>query len=146
MRTNTIKIIFLCISFMLICQACGFSDVSLYQCDVENVESIEIVELGEICVEGDYRFFDYTTLVTISDNAAFLDKLNKIPVRPSRHFTDPPTVYVGVVVIKINYLNGDYDLLTDYLQLLSRSRVFENKYTKFNTQQFKALIMEYLEE
>ena len=145
MRTNIIKMILLCISLMLICQACGFRDVSQYQCDVENMESIEIVELGE--TEGEYRTFTYTTLVAISDNATFLDKFNKIPVRPARYINDPMVLSPGDVVIKINYLNGEYDLISYWVQVRGDcSRGYGYMYSIFDIEQFNALIAEYLEE
>ena len=111
-----------------------------YFCDIDEVKSIQIIRLDKY-VEGEYRF-DYTVLSQISDCATFVDKLNHL--KHSVNWGDPRTLYEQYVVIQIEYHNGDYDMIHYRAQWFHRSGATDDGYFFFDTEQFNALISEYL--
>lgn len=140
MKINRILLCILCFVLVFLCCSCFLLKGSEYICDIEQVESIQIVKLAAY-VKGEYRF-EYTVLADISDHAAFVERLNK--VKQSEKWTDPGQLYVGDKVIKIEYRNGDYDLLDDGAQYLHRSGENQYGYWTFDSEQYNALIADYL--
>ena len=137
------KLFLLCV--LLVVSTCLYSGCGLfgdqrYTCEIDDVESIQIISLDEH-VEGEYRF-EYTVLCEIPDNSAFVEKLVNIEHRTS--WGPPQVLDVGYIVIKVNYLNSDYDLIYRNVQWLNRSGVNKNRYFTFNKEQFDKLISDYV--
>jgi len=88
---------------MLSCCSCGLFGARKYVCEVENVDSIQIVRLDQY-IEEELRY-EYTVLSQIVDYEAFVCELNE--VEHSVNWGDPRQMDIGYVVIKINYINGD---------------------------------------
>ena len=114
-----IKLI-LCVVFVnlvLLCCSCGFFGDQEYVCEIDTVKSVQIVKLGEY-VQEESRY-EYTILSTIEDYSSFVDRLNNI--EHSVNWGDPGTFKIDSVVIKIEYSQGDYDLLCANAQMFHRS-------------------------
>lgn len=131
----------LCV-LVLLCCSCGLFGDQRYVCNVDEVESIQIVRLDEY-VEGEYRY-NYTVLSQITDCAAFVDQLNKVD--HSVNWGDPRQMDVQYVVIRISYLNGDFDEIHQDAQCFSRSGVNNYGFFFFDDEQFSALISDYITE
>ena len=61
---------------MLFCCSCGFFGPQRYLCEVEKVESVQIIRLDKY-VEGEYRY-EYTVLAQVEDVESFVGQLNDI--------------------------------------------------------------------
>lgn len=137
------RIIFsLCIVLMLLCCSCGLFGDQRYVCDVEQVKSIQIVKLDKY-VEGEYRY-EYTILSQISDYETFVSHLNNLD--HSVNWGDPRQMDVQYIVIKIDYSNGDFDLIHPDAQWFNRSGVNQYGYFFFDDEQFHSLISNYINE
>lgn len=124
-----------CMLLLSLC-SCGFFGDQKYICDVDKVESVQIVKLDKY-VEGEYRY-EYTVLSQILDYSTFIDQLTAIDQKVN--WGEPKTVDVGYVVIKIEYSNGDYDLIYHNTQWKHRSGKNHTGYIFFNKEQFNTLI------
>lgn len=131
-----------CIILMLLCCSCGLFGPQRYVCEVDQVESVQIVRLDKY-VEGEYRY-EYTILAQISDYTTFVSRLNKL--KHSVNWGDPGRMNVQYVVIKIDYHNGDFDLIHPDAQWFHRSGVNNYGYFFFDDDQFNTLISDYLTE
>ena len=132
----------LCIILMLLCCSCGLFGDQRYNCEVDKVESVQIVRLDKY-IEGEYRY-EYTVLSQISDYATFVDRINKL--KYSVNQGDPRQMDVQYVVIKIDYRNGDFDLIFSDAQSFNRSGENQYGYFFFDDEQFNALISDYITE
>ena len=132
----------LCIIVMLFSCSCGFFGDQEYACDVDAVKSVQIVKLGEY-VQEESRY-EYTILSTIADYSSFVDRLNNI--EHSVNWGDPGTFKIDSVVIKIEYSQGDYDLLCANAQMFHRSGEDRAGFFFFDKEAFDALIADYLTE
>ena len=130
----TVSMCFLC--------SCGFFGNRQYVCEVNDVQSIQIVSLDKY-IEGEYRY-EYTVLCEIDDHAKFVEQLNDL--KHSVNWGEPGQLDEGYVVIRIDYLNGDYDLLYPNAQWMNRSGENQYGYFFFDEEQFDALISKYLSE
>ena len=74
----------------------------------------------------------------------FVNRLNHI--KHSVNWGDPLLLDVQYVVIRIDYLNGDYDLLHPDAQCFNRSGINHSGFFFFDDEQFYALIDDYLTE
>lgn len=92
---------------MLLCCSCGLFGGQKYICKAEDVASAQIVRLDKY-VEGEYRY-EYTVLSQIEDIESFVEQLNRI--KHSVNWGDPRQMDEGYVVIRIDYINGDFDLV-----------------------------------
>ena len=137
------RIIFiLCVILMISCCSCGFFGDQRYVCDPENVKSIQIVKLDKY-IQEEYRY-EYTILSEISDCETFISRLNKL--EHSVNWGDPQPMQVQYIVIKINYSNGDFDLIHPDAQKFNRSGSNKNGYFFFDDEQFNSLISDYVKE
>lgn len=137
------KVIFpVCIILMLLCCSCGLFGDQRYFCDVEKVDSIQIVQLDQY-VEGEYRY-EYTILSQITDFETFVLHLNELD--HSVNWGDPRQMDVQYIVIKIDYSNGDFDLIHPDAQCFNRSGVNQYGYFFFDDEQFNSLISDYVNE
>jgi len=129
-------ILLLCLASMLSCCSCGLFGARKYVCEVENVDSIQIVRLDQY-IEEELRY-EYTVLSQIVDYEAFVCELNE--VEHSVNWGDPRQMDIGYVVIKINYINGDFDLLHPDAQCFHRSGKNQYGYFFFDDAAFNLLI------
>ena len=133
-------VLILCIVLSLLFCSCGLFGDQRYACEVDEVKSVQIVRLDKY-VEWEYRY-EYTVLCEITDRSAFIEQLNNL-----KHFVnwgEPSQLDIVYVVIRIDYLNGDYDLIYSNAQCFNRSRVNQNGYFFFDEEQFNLLISHYL--
>ena len=130
----------LCIVFALLCCSCGLFGDRRYTCDVNAVESVQIVRLDKY-VEGEYTY-EYTVLCEITERSRFIEQLNDI--KHSVNWGEPSQMDMGCVVIRIDYLNGDYDLLYPNAQCFHRSGVNQYGYFFFDKEQFDEQISDYI--
>lgn len=122
--------------------ACLYVPAS-YVCDSSKVESVQIIELGKW--DEETREYHYTVLVDVIDHSVFIERLNNLEDNDFFFiFGDPDVFFNGDVAIRINYLNGDYDLIKCKIQNFYRSGVCESGRVSFNQDQFDALINDYL--
>ena len=137
------KKIFLGVAFIILtlfaCSSCGFFGPQQYVCNVEDVESAQIIRLGEP-VKSEYRY-EYTVLAEISDVEVFVDQLNNL--KHSVNWGEPGVLKPDIVVIRVNYLNGDYDMIHTGAQWFHRSGVNNTGYFFFDQEEFDALISTY---
>ena len=139
MKTKRLCVYVLCVVVLLSLCSCGFIPQEQYHCEIENVESIQIVRLNEPVPE-EYRF-EYTVLSTIPDCPIFVEKLNGIKYGVNQGA--PFGMYKNDVVIRIAYQNGDYDFIHPDTQIFHRGDKVGTGYFLFNYEQFHALIAEY---
>ena len=124
------------------CCSCGLFASERYSCNIEEVESIQIVSLGGFNKEENK--YEYTVISQISDCETFVNRLNDI--KYSVNLGEPTVLNPEYTVILINYNNGDYDLLYSGAQCYYREGRFLTGYVFFNTEQFNALISDYTTE
>lgn len=130
----------LCFFVALCFCSCGFFGKQKYVCEVDTVESVQIVELSEY-VEEEFRF-EYTVLADITDQTAFVERLNDL--KHSVNWGDPQPMKEGYGVIKIDYLNGNFDLIHSNAQTFHESGTNHSGYFFFDKEQFDTLVSEYL--
>lgn len=106
-----------------------------YKCEIENVESVQIVRLGE--TDDDYQF-TCTVLRNVTDKDSFLEQLNALDYRNGS--TPPKPLKVGYVAIRINYFNGDYDYIYQNSQKFYRGDKSQTRQFLFDKEQFDDLI------
>lgn len=129
----------LCMGLMFLCCSCGFLGPQKYVCEVDDVASVQIIRLEEY-VEGEYRF-EYNILAQISNYRAFVDSLNNL--KHSVNWGEPGWFPDQCVVIRIDYHNGDFDLLYPNVQWFNRDGVNHSGFFFFDKEQFSALISDY---
>lgn len=137
-----IKLITCLFLVVVLCCSCGFFGEQSYTCDVDKVQSIQVISLDNY-VEGQYRY-EYTVLCEVTDKSAFIERLNSIECVVNRG--EPSVLNVGYIVIRIDYFNGDYDLLYPNAQWKNRDGINETGYFFFNQEQFNKLICDYMSE
>ena len=135
-----IIILLIIVLAMLVCCSCGLVGDQRYVCDVEKVDSVQIIRLDDY-IEGEYRY-DYTVLSEISDYETFVSQLNEVD--HSVNWGDPRQLDEQYVVIRINYSNGEWDMLHADAQWFHRSGVIQYGYFFFDDEQFDSLISDYL--
>ena len=133
------KLLLFILVAMLLCCSCGFFGPQEYVCEIDDVKSVQIVRL-DTYVEEEYRY-EYTVLSDIADTADFVERLNGLD--HNVNWGDPGRMYTEYVVIRIEYLNGDYDLLYRNAQCFHRSGDNSYGYFIFDKEQFNALISDY---
>lgn len=141
---RNIKILLCIILAMLIlaCQGCGFLGDQKYVCEIENVETIQIVRLGRFNEE--IRDYEYKIISEVKDKEEFIKRLNAI--KCNKYWGDPTILDEGSTVIKIVYKNGDFDLLHYRAQEFTQSKHSSSGFFFFDKDQFLALISDYLPE
>ena len=130
------------IILMFLCCSCGLFGDQEYVCQVEEVASVQIVRLDKY-VDGEYRY-EYTVLSQIEELETFVNRLNS--VKHSVNWGDPVQMDEGYVVVRIEYLNDDFDLIHPAAQGFNKNGVTNNGYFFFDDEQFEALISDYMPE
>ena len=131
---RNIKLVFV-FCLILFC-SCGLNETK-YFCDIEQVESIKIVELGEY-IEKDMEF-EHIVLREITNYSEFIDRLNDME-QHEMWFGDPHVFYKGAIAIEIKYLNGDYDLISCIVLMKCRAGSIDFEQIKFDSKQFYELV------
>ena len=134
--------IILPIILIFLCCSCGLFGDQEYVCKVEDVASVQIVRLDKY-VQGEYRY-EYTVLSQIDDLEALVKRLNS--VKHSVNWGDPRQLDEGYIVIKVDYRNGDFDLLHPDAQWFNRDGTNNSGYFFFDDEQFETLISDYMPE
>jgi hypothetical protein len=137
-KTRSIAFV-ICTVIALLCSGCEVLGPQTYQCEINDVKTVQIIRLDRY-VEGEYRY-EYTVLCDITDKDVFVERLNA--VEHSVNWGDPRQMDVGYIVIKIDYVNGDFDLLHSDGQCFNRSGTNQYGYFFFDETQFEQLIAEY---
>ena len=127
---------------MLLFCSCGLFGDQEYFCKVEDVASVQIVRLDKY-VQGEYRY-EYTVLSQIDDFDDFVGRLNA--VKHSVNWGDPQQMYENYVVVRIEYLNGDFDLIHPDAQWFNKNGTNNNGYFFFDDEQFETLLSDYMPE
>ena len=128
------------ISSIIGCLFCGCFGKQEYVCDAEAVKSIQIIKL-DTYMENEYRY-EYTVLCEMEDTKIFAESLNNL--EQTVNMGEPGWLKTGYTVIRVDYLNGDYDLLYANAQWFHRDGVSQNGYVFFDKNQFDTLISDYL--
>lgn len=142
MMKKKLLCLILCFNLMLLLCSCGFFGERRYVCDTENIKSIQIVALSGFIQEE--QEFEYTVVSEVSDYLAFAERLNGIKQRVAMGFGDPSVFNWDETVIKINYLNGDFDLIYFNVQVFKKNDVYQTGHFIFDDDQFNALLSEYI--
>lgn len=132
-------LLFVMLAIVLSCCSCGWFGEQRYFCDVENVKSVQIVQLGEY-IEEEYRF-EFNILSTISNFHTFIERLNNVDHRVN--WGDPLLMDMQSVAIKIEYQNGDFDLLQQNSQIFHRLGENHYGFFFFDGEEFLSLISDY---
>ncbi len=142
MRKNMLCIY--CLLISLFVSGCSKKEVQYnFMYDQSEVSKIEIVIVGEEDEQGLNR---QEVRGEIEDIDLFLDKFNQITCY--KHVGDPRGVYVNDRVIKVTYVNGEYELIgRDGQARYTMQRQYVNYvgYRYFDKEEFYDLINYYLE-
>ena len=115
MKRIILPLCILCIILMLLCCSCGLFGDQRYNCEVDKVESVQIVRLDKY-------------------------------VQEESRYEYPRQMDVQYAVIRIDYRNGDFDLIYSDAQSFNRSGENQYGYFFFDDEQFNALISDYITE
>ena len=144
MKLSKILFVGLIVVFIFSLSACVYAPAS-YVCDTNTVDSVQIVRIGQLNEET--REFEYAVIVDIVDCSTFVGRLNNLEDNDFFFLLgDPDVFFDGDVAIRVNYHNGDYDLLKCKVQKFYRSGVSASGRVSFKQDQFNALIDDYLPE
>ena len=143
MKLSKILFVGLIVVFIFSLSACVYAPAS-YVCDSSNVESVQIIELGKW--DEETREYHYTVLVDVIDHFVFIERLNNLKDNDFFFVLGTPDTFLeGDIMIKVNYLNGDYDLIKRTKQVYYRAGATEGgSRVTFDKEQFNALIDDYL--
>ena len=142
MKRMNLSVGILCFALMLLLCSCGLFGPQRYVCEADKVESIQIIRLDEYVV-GEYRY-EYTVLCEIEDRTVFIERLNRLKHRVN--WGDPMQLHSGYIVIRVGYLNGDFDYVNPHAQWFNRSGRNNYGFFFFDEEQFNALISDYWTE
>ncbi len=118
----------------------GCTMLGLYPCEAKDVSSCQIVRMEKV---------GYTVLAEIEDTAAFVGKFLALRRTTFSGFENTDSVMAGDVLIRIEYRNGDYDLIAadkQYVYHPNETQAYANPHFAFDERGFEALIKEYCPE
>ena len=136
-----IKVIVLTLLIFMGCTGCSLFLDQEYTCDIDKIESVQIIRLGEYNQEE--LEFEYTVLCDILDWRPFVERLLDMECRVN--WGEPNGLYVGDIVIRIAFQDGYVDYISDDAQWIERDDITNGGFFWFDREVFKALIEEYLE-
>lgn len=132
---------FLCIAVVLsLCSCSLFIIRDKYKCPVDEVSSVQIIKMGKYSAEGNRD--EYTILKEIDDYTELVERLNDMKI--GYVWNDPRPLKEGDIVIKIDYLDGGYDLIRSTYQVFVCNEGTNVRHFAFNEKQFETLIVDYL--
>lgn len=139
---KTVKLVLCIVITLSLCSCRVFIDIirDRYECPVDEVSTVQIIKLGKYSAEG--KRDEYTIFKEIDDYAGFVERLNNMEV--GYVWNDPRPLMEGDIVIKIDYLDGGYDLIRRTYQVFVRNEGTNVRHFAFNRKQFETLIVEYL--
>ena len=154
---NSIKYCFLIVCFIACVLFTGCIKKGKYRFmdDTSKIYNIEIVKLLEIeTIENEGLKPVFETLCVIENKERFLGEFSQLVC--TYRWNDPTGInkeYIGCTLLKIEYVDGDYELISHYAQAeYENDLVGGGKYDMyagrymFNEQEFNALIEKYLVE
>lgn len=126
-----------------LCSCRVFIDIirDRYECPVDEVSSVQIIVFDRSATKN-YPY-GYAVLREIKDYSEFIKRLNDI--KTSTVWNDPKPLSDGAIVIKIDYVNGDFDLLDSNAQRFNRNGKNNYGHYVFDEEQFDSLIVDYLQ-
>ena len=115
-----------------------------YACDTDMVESVQIIKLG--AWNDTTERHQFAVLADVVDHSDFIERLNNLKDNDFVFILGTPgTLFEGDILIKVNYLNGDYDLVKSTVQIYYRSgKAQGGGYVTFNQEEYDKLIADYL--
>jgi hypothetical protein len=120
--------------------SCGWVGTQRYTCDVEEVESAQIVRLDRYIEEE--NMFEYTILAQIEEYEEFISCLNGLKHRVN--WGEPSIMHDQYIVIKVDYKDGNFDLIHSRAQLFYRLGNYQTGFFFFDEEQFNSLISDYI--
>lgn len=136
--------LFLSFTIAIMSCSCGFIGEQQYIRNADEVELIQIVCLNGINEENNYTY-EYTILATIDDceYELFMEKLSSIKHRV--HWGEPILLKMDTPVIRIEFQNGNLDIMDYNAQCFRRNEFNGHGYFVFNEDEFSRLLEMYLE-
>lgn len=125
-----------------ICVACVHNVEYTYMNDESTIDSIQIVDLVDF-KEENYEFVQ-EEICEIENIDEFIEEFSEIDCHV--HYGDPVQLEAGVIVVKVVYENGDYELIDATAQLKRRQGVNHYGYRSFDREQFAELLKSYTAE
>lgn len=142
MNKKTILCVLLAVVILSL-SSCAFFAGERYVCEVYEVESVQIVRLDAFNEED--ATFEFVELVNVEDPISFVERLNAIPNHVNNFiFGSPNFLQLGNLVIKINYRNSDYDVISADAQHFYHSDGCDYGDFAFDCDEFIALVREYV--
>ena len=138
-RINIILFIISCL--VIFATGCGKKQYPFMQ-SVSNIVKIEVIIMGEI--HDPYTKHEYTLIkaLSLNENNKFIDDLKNIECK--RMFGDPQTLTTGHQGFKINYSNGEYEIIAYTAQgEHTNGKYLSNGYYLFDEEQFNDLLEKY---
>ena len=142
MRTNKLFFCFIAFILSLVFTSCGFFGPQQYVCDENEVKSIQIVKLDSY--DNNEYTYGYTVLAEIEDQSTFIEQVNNL--KHTVNWGDPYRLELESIVIRIDYHNGDYDLLFRNAQRFHRNGVNNSGFFFFDKDEFDLLISDYVSD
>ncbi len=137
-----ISVVILIIGCLVIfATGCGKTEYPFKQA-TENIVKVEVIIMGEI--HDPYTKHEYKLIKELSfdDNNKFIDDLKNIECK--RKFGDPQTLTTGHQAFKINYSNGEYEIITYIAQgVHTNGKYLSNGYYGFDEEKFNDLVEKY---
>jgi len=130
-------------AFIIVIVDFFFGDGRVYRCDIESVETIQIIRIDGLDPE-EHRY-KYTVLCDVTDQSSFVERLNALEQSQNK---GPPSWFdMGCVAILIMYANGDHDIIHHHAQRFYRTdskyEGYGTGYRFFDEQQYYDLIERY---
>ena len=151
----TIKYYFLLLCFIVCIMFTGCKKEKYqFMEDLSQISNIEIVELlGFETIENEGLKPILKTICIIKDKQAFLDDFTQLSC--SYRWNDPTGIdmeYIGRTILKIEYVDGKYELISnraqaEYGQILmggEKYKMYDGRYN-FNEEEFNNLIEKYIQ-
>ena len=131
--------LFLILVFCL--QSCSFWGTTIYPCEYDNIKFVQIVRF-EGFDENDNSAI-YTTICQIEDVSDFIEKFQSIKQRYSNIILgDPPVLNLGDLVFRFTYSSDDEDLISPFVQVVTREGVWDSKNFVFDDYEFYSLMFD----
>ena len=114
-----------------------------YYCDVNEVESVSVVRLCEPVFDEGTCPIRESVLVEIDDIEGFVDRVNQLEQQRDLVLSDPISLRVDDIAIRIQYHNGDIDYLNWMAQTFVHEGEARDAFWGFDEEQFTQLLNDY---
>ena len=139
MRKSTVFSLLICFVFAF--SGCYLDVEYEFFHDTSEIDSIEIVKISE--TDSEKLHYEEKVLATVENIDMFLQEFSEIHCREI--FNDPCTIEPNITVLKVTYLNGDYE----YIDYIAQRKCYKdslrshNGYFILDKEPFEALIKKY---